>query len=468
MLRRKLLTIGFNTFLYLSIALLPSSAEESVTVRRIESRLEEEVQKLKIEVLQPGFRCLLLSEGESPLQQSARIAIQWHSLGIGPLIRRGVIKEIEKPFQYSLNSQVYQQPAGSRIDFSLHPVGSYGAVWQGDSKYGFFIRKDESLYRWGGWFSIDIGQKILLEPWACELLQASAFDKKGISFNQETDQGGATAQPLQTDSMSIMHSQRVHTFGLNLIVQEGQQECRFLWALMYSAAGKPSSFIRSYIDLHSTGRFDWQLSMLGRWIGEGFENSKGVLPQKKASLSGLAGVNFARSGLSIHGEISRNKLPAVPLRYVECERELGGKVYTGFSFFDCNSSFSHAWSFNEEGQLTGKYKHEASLSLKASEWDWKCRFTSLFPYTSVVEHSAKLETRVSVGCLSISTSEKLSWKKDLSRDTVARWSAALRGEYKRRADDFVELWFKLMAEGSRSGRVEFPLSIGLKIESTMP
>jgi len=440
----------------------------AATVKRIESRLEEELQKLKAEVLQPGFRCMLLSEGESPLRQSASIALAWHSLGIGPLIRQGVIKEIENPFRYSLNSQVYHQPVGCRIDFSLNPVRSYGAVWQGDSEYGFFIREDETLYRWGGWFSIDIGQKILLEPWACELLQASAFDEKELSFNRKEDEGGASAQPLQTNSMSIMHTQRIHTFGLNLIVQEGRQECRYLWAMMYSATGKSSSFFRSYVDLHSTGCIDWQLSMLGRWIGEGFENSKGVLPQKKASLSGLAGVNFARSGLSIHGEISRNKLPAVPLRYVECERELGGKVYTGFSFFDCNSSFSHAWGFNEEGQLTGKYKHEATLSLKTSRWNWKCRFASQFPYTSVVEHSAKLESRVLVGCLSISASGTLTWKQDLSREAVESWSAALRGEYKRRADDFVELWFKLMAEGNRSDRVEFPLSIGLKIESTMP
>ncbi|MCF7947067.1 MAG: hypothetical protein K9M94_00595 [Spirochaetia bacterium] len=435
---------------------------------RIESRLEEELQKLKIEAIQPGFRCMLLSEGESPLRQSASISLQWHSLGIGPVIRRGVIKEIEKPFQYSLNSQVYQQSAGCRIDFSLNPVPSYGAVWQDGSEYGFFMREAETLYHWGGWFSIEIGRKILLEPWVYEMLQTSAFDEQGISFNQVAEEGEAAAQPLQTNSMSIVQSQRAHTFGLNLIIQEGRQECRYLWALMYSAIGKPSSFFRSYVDLHSTGRFDWQLSILGRWIGEGFENSKGVLPQKKASLSGLAGVNFDRSGLSIHGEISRNKLPAVPLRYVECERELGGKVYTGFSFFDCNSSFSHAWGFTEEGERTGKYKHEAGFSLKTSGWNWKCRFASRFPYTSVAEHSAKLEARASLGCLSISASGKLTWKQDLSREAVESWSAALRGEYKRRADDFVELWFKLMAERKRSGRVELPLSIGLKVETTTP
>src|SRR6056297_421044 len=112
MLQRKLLTFGFTYFLFFSSALLPGLSEGELTVKRVESRLEEELQKLKIEVLQPGFRCMLLSEGESPLQQSASITLQWLSLGIGPLIRKGVIKEIEKPFQYSLNSQVYQQSAG--------------------------------------------------------------------------------------------------------------------------------------------------------------------------------------------------------------------------------------------------------------------------------------------------------------------------------------------------------------------
>src|SRR6056297_916911 len=129
MLSRKLLTLEFTTFLFLSAAFFPSSTVGSVTVKRIESRLEEELQRVKIEALQPGFRCMLLSEGESPLQQSASIAFQWHPLGVGPLIRKGVIKEIEKPFQYSLNSQVYRQPAGCRVDFSLNPVPSYGVVW---------------------------------------------------------------------------------------------------------------------------------------------------------------------------------------------------------------------------------------------------------------------------------------------------------------------------------------------------
>ncbi|MDZ7795182.1 MAG: hypothetical protein U5P10_16275 [Spirochaetia bacterium] len=472
MLRRKLLTLGFISFLLLSRMLSASPAVESLTVKRLESRLEEELQKLKIEVLQPGFRCLLLSEGESPLQQSVSIALQWDSLGIGPLLRKGVIKEIEKPFQYSINSQVYQQPAGCGIDFSLSPARSYGAVWQGDSEYGFFIREEETLYRWGGWFSFDIGQKILLEPWICELLQASAFDYLGLSVDQEEDQEAdeevEAGQPLQTNSMNSMHSQRIHTFGVNMIVREGRQECRLLVAFMYSAAGKPSSFFRSYINLHSAGRFDWQLSMLGRWIGEGFENSKGVLPQKKASLSGLAGVSFGRSGLSIHGEISRNRLPVVPLRYVECEREVGGKVYTGFSFFDCNSSFSHNWDFNEEGQLAGKYKQDVNLSLRPSGWNCKFRFASLFPYTSVAEHSAKLEAGTSVGCVSMSASGKLTWEQDLNREAIDSWSVALRGEYTRRADDVVELWAKLVCEGNLSGRVAFPLSLGMKIESTRP
>jgi hypothetical protein len=237
---------------------------------------------------------------------------------------------------------------------------------------------------------------------------------------------------------------------------------------MYTAAGKPASFFRSYIDLHSSGRFDWQLSMLGRWIGEGFESSKGVLPQKKASLSGLAGVSLGRTGLSLHGEISRNKLPAVPLRYVECEREVGGKVYTGFSFFDCDSSFSNAWDFNEEGQLTGKYTHDVSLSLNPSGWNWKCRFASLFPYTSIAAYSAKLEVETSVGCVSVSAAGKLNWEQNLSREAIDSWSAALRSEYKRRADNFAEFWVKLVCEGDPRGRLEFSLCLGMKIESTMP
>lgn len=458
MLRRKLLTLGFISFFYLSIALLPSPAEESVTVRRIESRLEEELQKLKIELVQPNFRCLLLSKGESPLQQSASVALRWHSLGIGPLIREGVIKEIEKPFQYSINSQVYQQPAGCRTDFSLIPVRSYGAVWQRDSEHGIFIMEEDSLYRCCGWLSFYLGRKFRFEPWACEVVQPQAFDEQGVG----------TGQPLQTDFMSSMHSHRVHTFGLNLVVREGQQECRFLGALMYSAAGKPSSFFRSYIKLHSSGRFDWQLSMLGRWIGEGFENSRGIIPQKKASLSGLAGVSLGRTGISLHGEISRNKLPAVPLRYVECEREVGGKIFTGFSFFECDSSFKNAWDFNEEGELTGKYTHNLSFCLKPSGWSWRCQFASLFPYTSVAEYSAKLEVGASGDCVSVSAAGKLSWKEDLSREAIDSWSAALRGDYKGRADPCTEFWVKLAGEGSPSGRIEFPLSLGMKIESSTP
>jgi len=282
------------------------------------------------------------------------------------------------------------------------------------------------------------------------------------------DEEVEAAQPLQTDYLKSMHSQRIHTFGVNLIVREGRQECRLLLALMYSAAGKPSSFFRSYIDLQGSGRFDWQLSMLGRWIGEGFENSNRVVPQKEASLSGLAGVSLGRSGLSIHGEISRNRLPVVPLRYVECDREVGGKVYTGISFFECDSSFSHAWDFNEEGQLNGKYKHEINLRVRPSGWKCKFRFASLFPYTSVAEHSAKLEAGTSVGCVSMSASGKLTWEQDLNREAIDSWSAALRGEYTRRADDIVELWAKFVCEGNLSGRVAFPLSLGMKLESTRP
>src|SRR6056297_26288 len=468
MRRRKLLTLGFTYFIFFSSVLLPGLSERALPVKCIESRLEENLHKLKIEAAKPGFRCLLLSKGKSPLRQSASIALHWRSLGIGPLLRKGFIKEIEKPFQYSINSQVYQQSAGCRIDFSLSPVQSYGAVWQGNNEYGFFIREEESLYRWGGWFSFNIVQNILLEPWGCVFSQLPAFDTQGLSVDQGSDEEVQSAQPLQTTSVNTMHSQRIHTFGLNIIVREGRQECRLLAALMYSAAGKPSCFFRSYVDLHFTGRFNWQLSMLGRWIGEGFEDSKGVLPQKKASLSSLAGVSFGRNGLSIHWEISRNRLPVVPLRYVECEREMGGKVYTGFSFFDCNSSFSHNWDFDEEGQLTGKYKHDVNLSVSPSGWNLKFRFASLFPYTSVAEHSAKLEAGTSIGCVSLSAFGKLTWEQDLSREAIDGWSAALRGEYTRRADDFMELWAKLVCEGNLSGRVEFPLSLGMKLESTRP
>ena len=438
-----------------AVALLwvqPLPAEKVLVRKRIESRLEENQQIIKMDYLRPGLHCMLLGRGASPLRMQPNAAVQWKSAGIGPVILSGIVQEIGKPFEYSLSSAVFQQVVGGRIDFSLHPRNNFGGIlqWSGGAAHtGAFIETTDSLLRAGAWIQLACGDSVLITPCVFE------------SLLPELSDADIDAQPLQNRYPVPNERRSSSTFAVELQWEERGCKCSLLTALMSSPAAPPSLFGRGYLQfggrLAESGRAEslvWEYFLLGRWIGDHFTTAEGELPEERASLAAMLRAAYGRNELYLKGVLTRDKQPPVPDRYLACNRELSAELRWAVAWVHCSAAAAHSWAFDEEGRLSGHYEYGAEIGLKRNVWKAAACTSWKIPHASSVEYRHKFTCEAEIREWRFRGAVTL-------KEQLSAWEGYLRGEYQRRE---LCLWIKLALAQRRGSPVEMPLSLGMKVE----
>ncbi len=420
------------------------TAEETAPRTRFESRLEENVHTIRLEFIRPGLRSMLLTSGESPLHMEPKAAVQWHCLGFGPILPRGIIKEIQKPFTYSVGSAVLHQSAGFRLDFALNPrenVGGYllGRMsgWFGRS--GLFMEKEGSLHRAGGWLEITSGRRMRCSLCAYGTLLPEPPEEK---IDEMAVQGRYPA---------VVQGRHFNTCALEFQLQEADCECSLLTAVILSPVGIPALYGRVYLRFGSSlgrGRACWQAALLGRWSGDKFTNGEGQLPEEKASLEGRFTAGTRRNGIRMQGQLSRHKLPPVPERYVACDRMVDIELYCGLLWMDASVGGKHECCFDEEGQANIRSNCAAEMAVVREHWEVAVRTTA------AVEYRHKFSLKGEFG------NWRLSGVLELA-DSAHSYSGYMRGAYGR--DEFC-LWAKLGWECVPDEVLKAPVSLGIKLE----
>lgn len=423
--------------------------------KRLESRLEENRQLIKAERIRPGLHCMLLGRGDSPLRMEPSAAVQWQSAGIGPVILTGIVKEIGKPFEYSIGSAVFQHSAGGRIDFSLHPRKNYGGIvqWPVESAHnGAFVESSDSVHRVGAWMQFACGESLRITPCVFESLLP------GIS---EDD---IEVQPLQTRYPARSERRRSSTFAVELQMEERGCTCSLLTALISSPAAAPSLFGRGYLQFGGGAKrdtcgpredsFQWQYSLLGRWIGDHFTTADGELPEERASLAAMLRAGCGGNELSVKGALTRDKQPPVPDRYIVCDREISGELCWAVARLNGRAEAVHSWAFDEEGQLSGRYEYTAEIGLKENVWKASASTRCTVPHTLPIEWRQKFTCKADLGQWQLRGALSLE-------EQLAAWEGYLRCEYDRNE---LCLWMKLSLAGCREGSIETSLSLGMKLE----
>lgn len=430
-------------------------AAEKVPVQNgVESRLEENLHTIRLQHARPGLRCMLRASGETPRAMKPAAAVQWQSLGMGPLLPVGILKEVQKPFEYAASSPVFRQSAGCRLDFSLNPPGNYGAFLLGSGKLGrsgLWFETADSSHRAGAW--LDIASAELFRLSAC--LYASLLPE----LSREDSEEGA----LQTRYPVRVQGRRFTTCALALQLSEADNKCSLLSAIMCSPAGEAALFGRTYLQL-GVGRSGeplyWRVCMLGRWISNCFTDAWGELPEEKASLQGILTVGAGRKGINIEGAVSRDKAAPVPERYIACERQGSMQLFCGFLCFDGRAGCEREWSFDEEAEL--KVESSCEAEIEASGASWKAAAISgcsTSGETADIEYRQRFKYQAEAGRW------KLSGVFDL-QDSLSLQSGYFRCEYKHEYEPKCNelcLWAKLGWELGSTGGFATPLSIGMRL-----
>lgn len=440
----------------LSLLCAPALPAGKVLVRkRFESRLEENRQLIKAECIRPGLHWMLLGRGDAPLRMEPSGAVQWQSAGIGPVILTGIVKEIGKPFAYSIGSAVFQHSAGGRIDFSLHPRKNFGGIvqWPVESTHnGVFIESSDTVHRIGAWMQFACGESLRITPCVFESLLP------GIG---EDD---IEVQPLQTRYPARSERRRSRTFAVELQMEERGCKCSLLTALISSPAAAPSLFGRGYLQFGGEAKrdtggrredsFQWQYSLLGRWIGDHFTTAGGELPEERASLAAMLRAGCGGNELSVKAALIRDKQPPVPDRYIACDREIGGKLCWAVAGLSGRAEAVHSWAFDEEGQLSGRYKYTAEIGLKRNVWEAAACTSCTVPHIAPIEWRQKFTCEAELGQWQLRGALSLE-------EQLSEWEGYLRCEYNRSE---LCLWMKLAFALSRESPLETPLSLGVKLE----
>ncbi len=426
------------------------TAGKTAAQTRFESRLEENVHTMRLENNRPGLRCMLLTSGESPLHMEPMAAVQWHCLGMGPILPGGIIKEIQKPFTYSLGSAVLQEPAGFRLDFSLNPGDSFGSILLGSKagsfdRSGVFVEKDSPQHRAGAWLEITSGKRMRYSLCVYGSLLPEHPEEK------------IDEMALQGRYPSGVQGRRFNTYAFELQRQEADSECSILTAVILSPVGIPALYGRGYLRFGSAigkGRFRWQAALLGRCAGDKFTNAEGQLPEEEASLEGRFMAGTRRNSIQLQGQLCRHKLTPVPERYVACGRKGGAELQCGFLWFDGRIGGSHECCFDEEGHADIRSDCEAEIAVSREQWEFAVRSTGRREGMEAVEYRHKFCLNAEIG------NWGLNGVLDLE-ERLHSYSGSIRGEYER---DELCLWAKLGWEFDPDDGLETPLSLGMKLE----
>lgn len=439
-------------------------AESRAVQTRLESRLEENLQTIRLEYLCPGLRCMLIGRGEAPRAMKPIVALQWQFMGAGPLVPCGILKEVQKPFEYAASSPIFQQTAGYRINFSLNPQKRFGGVLLGRGEHGrsaVWVETDDCLQRAGGWFDTS----------SFELIQLTVGMYTSLlpERSRETAEEGA----LQSRYPDGVHVGRFTTVVLQLEVSEDENCCSLLSALMWSPVGEAALFGRAYMRFGRGGcnngvrrcnrgyrgrGVHWECILLGRVIGQSFTTARGEIPEEKASLQGILTVGIGRSGICMEGAVERDKPASVPERFIACERKSSVELYCGFLCFDCSVLYDQDWGYDEVGELKADCSFEAEVEAVGEHWKVVATTSSKRSEGANPECKQRFKYQVDPGRW------RLSGSCDL-QDSMWLQSGYIRcereGEYQ---GDELCLWVKLAWEFDKAGRLETPLSLGVKLE----
>ncbi len=431
---------------------------------RIESRLEENLQTVRLEYLCPGARCMLLSRGEAPCMMKPTVALQWQAVGVGPLGPLGILKEVQKPFEYAVSSPVFQQTTGYRIDFSLNPQKRFGGMFlmKGErSRCGVWLETDDLLHRAGGWFDIS----------SLELIQLTAG--MYTSLLPEPSREAAQEGALQSRYPAQVHVRRFTTGVLQLEISEAENCCSLLSALMWSPVGEATLFGRAYMHFgrggcgyggrrckrgRRGGGLYWECTVLGRFIGNSFTTGRGELPEEKASLQGILTAGVGCSGICIGGALERDKPASVPERFIACERQGSVEVYCGFLCFDGSAVYEQDWSFDEDGELKAEVSCEAEIAASGEYWKLVSTISSRRSEAGDRKNTQRFKFQTGPGKWQFSAAFEL-------QDVMCLQSGYLRCEHERESQgDELCLWVKLGLEVDKAGRHKMPLSLGVKLQ----
>ncbi|HDQ14409.1 MAG TPA: hypothetical protein ENN41_06305 [Sediminispirochaeta sp.] len=292
------------------------------------------------------WRVKLSLEMEKSGEFTSAPSIQFGGLLGGRVTARGILRELQRPFSYSLNSTVYSQRPGLAMDTALSPGALKGLGLQsGDGSFGAVALKWRDSKQMWTWRTFEAGPNLAAIPF----LFLSAYEPPDKDALQTDDPLSSHSSPIAFAGGLLHGRERGHEFALLLVGSR-------------STLGGSAGFARLRLGTRlPVARPRLWLLLLGRWATPDYSSPQAHPFEEEADLQALVRGELILDELGL-GEMElgvktvRGRAYEVPRRYMNISGELWFNGTFQREMFVWSGSWSYQWLHQVDGSFVEKLR----------------------------------------------------------------------------------------------------------------